>query len=277
MKLSDAFSLYKSDVIVFSNQSSKTEESHTTTLHKLIEYFGDIDISDLTFPMVRDWKLHLEKDRCSETVRNYIIKLRVVLVYLQKQNIDCLNPDSISVPKRKQKVPEFLPKEEVKQLIKDTSCIRAKAIISLLYASGIRVSELCALNRGDLHDNSFTVVGKGGKARLCFFDKRTDKFIKLYLKTRKDNSPALFVSRQSKKRITSGNVQEIFRNIKRKTGKEVHAHTLRHSFATDLMKNGMHIYSVSRLLGHSSIQTTQMYLHVTDIDLQRDYNKSHKI
>jgi integrase/recombinase XerD len=276
MTITEAFEAYRSDIIVFQNQSKKTEENHYVALRSLISYLGDIDVEFLSFEMVRDWKLWLDTCRSSETVRNYIIKLRVVLVYLQKKNIKALDADLIPVPKRQDKVPSFLSKEEVQLCIDATKRIKNKAIISLLYASGIRVSELCSLNRGDHHNGTFTVVGKGGKARLCFIDERTKELCRAYYRTREDNNPAIFLTDQGK-RITPGTIQETFKSIRARTGLNVHPHTLRHSFATNLLQTNTNLYHVSRMLGHAQLSTTQQYLHVVDADLHKVYREHHTI
>lgn len=276
MTLSEAFHSYAQDVIAFRNQSRKTEENHFVTMKALLGFFGDVAVEKITFAMVRDWKASLDRDRSPETVRNYIIKLRVVLAYLEQQGAPTLSPRMVPVPKRTDKVPSFLSKEQVAQCIEATDRIKNKAIISLLYSSGIRISELCSLDRGQFNEGRFTVIGKGGRARLCFVDKRTEKLIKKYYESRTDNNPAIFLSDQGK-RITPGCIQETFKTVRKRTGLEVHPHTLRHSFATNLMEGGMHIYSVSRILGHKSIATTAMYLHITDNNLQREYHTAHSI
>lgn len=276
MTIRAAFNAYRMDVIVYGNQSRKTEENHLIVQRNLLDYVGDIDVDQLTFAIVRDWKLHLDKGRSPETVRNYIIKLRVVLAYLKKRGIPALDPDLISVPKRTDKVPSYVLKEDVAKLIECTAKVRNKAIISLLYSSGIRVSELCRLNTADLKKDHFTVIGKGGKARLCFIDTRTQDLITLYLQQRIDNHEALFISHFG--RITPGNVQEVFKYARKRANlPNVHPHTMRHSFATNLLEGGMHIYTLSRLLGHTSIATTQAYLHTTDRNLQTDYAKYHTV
>lgn len=278
MRLSEAFDLYKQDVIDFRNLSYSTEEQHYGALKLLVEFLGDIDVETLTFSQVRDWKHHIEKNRSPRTVRGYIIKLRVVLGYLSKIGLSVLDTDLIPVPKVVDSLPTFMSSEQVSTLIKQTRGVRAKAIISLLYASGIRVSELCAMNIGDIHDRSFTVVGKGGKARLCFLDKRAEHYIDKYLATRTDNNPALFISYVSKKRMTPGNVQTIFRNARdRGKADNIHPHVLRHSFATNLLKNNTNMRYVQVMLGHQSLQTTQMYTHVVDEDLRAIYEKHHTI
>lgn len=277
MLLREAFDVYKRDVIVFSNQSKKTEENHDIAVKNLIAFTGNVELVDLTFDKVREWKQHLDNGRSAETVRNYIIKLRVVLAYLKHQGYQCLDPDAIPVPRRTDKVPSFLSSDDVTKLISGTNKVRNKAIISLLYASGVRVSELCSLNRDSIREGAFPLVGKGGKARLCFVDERTLGYLETYLASRTDSHPHLFGGKYAAHRITPGNVQEIFRIARRKSGVNAHPHTMRHSFATNLMTNGMHIYTLSRLMGHASLDTTKMYLHVTDPQLQEEYGKHHTI
>ena len=277
MLLSEAFEMYRLDCIVFQNQSKKTEENHHVCLRSLICYFGDVPVQSLDFEKVRNWKLSLDANRSPSTVRNYVIKLRVVLAHLRKKSYDVLDPDLIPVPKRVDKAPDYLTKEEVSRLIASTKRIKNKAIVSLLYASGVRISELCSMDRGSIRENKFTVTGKGGKSRLCFIDDRTRTLLDLYLETREDNNPALFLT-DSKERITPGVVQETFKSIRKASGiDKAHPHALRHSFATDLMENGMHIYQLQRLLGHSNIQTTAMYLHVADPQLAEAYRLHHAI
>jgi integrase/recombinase XerD len=275
MTITEAFDLYRLDYIVFRNQSAKTEENHYVCMRALVGFFGDVEIESLSFRMVRDWKLHLDKNRSPATVRNYVIRLRVVLEHLNRRGYKVLDANVVPVPKRIQKVPVCLSREQVTTFISSTKSLKNKAIISLLYASGLRVSELCALNREDIKDDKFTVVGKGGKARLCFLDERTKVLMGLYLESRVDNHQALFLTDYNG-RITPGTVQDNFRRIRKASGIECHPHTLRHSYATNLMDNGMHIYTLSRLMGHSSIQTTSVYLHVTDPQLQEEYTKHHK-
>lgn len=276
MTISEAFEAYR-QVCVFKNQSPKTEENLVICKRALLAYFGNIYIGSLSFELIRMWKCELEKTRSPETVRNYIIKLRVVLRYCLSAGLTVVDPDTIPVPQRTDKVPIYITEAEVTKLIDSTTSVRNKAIISLLYASGIRVSELCKMNKADLDDNSFTVVGKGGKARLCFIDARTQNYLKSYLRERTDDLPYLFISKNGGLRITSGNVQEIFRYARKRGNftKPIHPHTMRHSFATNLLKNNANIRFVQELLGHKSLNTTQMYTHVVNQDLKRIYEKHH--
>lgn len=276
MTLSDAFERYRLDRIVFANQSRKTEENHYVCLRALKNYFGDIEIESLDMVAIRNWKMSLDKNRSPNTVRNYILKLRVVLRHIRECGVPVINPETIPVPRRSVSLPQFLSAEEVVKLIDSTYRIKNKAIIALLYASGIRVSELCSLNIADLRNGSFTVIGKGDQPRLCFYDHRAAEYIRIYLDSREDHNPALFLT-DGGTRIIPGAIQETFKSVRKISGLSVHPHTLRHSYATNLMQNGMHLYPLSRLLGHRSIQTTATYLHVTDLKLQEEYERYHTI
>jgi len=274
MRLSVAFDLYKRDRIIFANQSAKTEENHEIVKRNIIQFLGDVEVECLTFEHVRTWKQYLDKSRSTDTVRNYVIKLRVVLGFLNIRGVMCLRPEDIPVPKRRDKIPSFLKPEEVSVLIDATARVKNKAIISLLYASGIRISELCSLDRDSIKDRTFSVVGKGGKARLCFIDERTEILLKAYLDTRTDNNMALFLC-DNGGRLKPGAVQETFKYLRKKTGIECSPHTMRHSFATNLLRTNCNMRYVQVLLGHSSLQTTQMYTHIVDYDLQRIYAQHH--
>ena len=290
MSISEAFAAYASDVIVFKGQSPKTEETHNVCRKALIRFYGDIDIEFLSFQMVRDWKVDLDKRVSASTCREYIIRLRVVLQYLKLIGKPALDPERIPVPKRPDKIPDFISPEEVTRLLNEVvkpkrgypavNRYRNAAIVSLLYASGIRVTECVSLNISDLQsDNTFSVIGKGKKARLCFFDDRTREIINKYLQLRSDTSTALFVSNATGKRLTTKVLQGVFRLAGQKAGfsKPIHPHVLRHSFATNLLRNNANMRYVQVLLGHSSLATTEMYTHVVNEDLKRIYQKTHTI
>lgn len=291
LSISEAFELFRIEHIVYLNQSGRTEEMHLCARNSLIKYAGNIPVSSLTFDIIRKWKQALEKDMTQNTVRGYIIKLRMVLKHLSKRGYNnVLNHEMVGVPKRADKVVSFLEIDEVNRLIdeafrpvagyKTENRYRNRAIVGLLYSSGIRISELCSLDIDSLRDDkTFTLLGKGGKARLCFFDDRAKEYIDDYLAVRSDCDPALFVSAQNGKRIKKDNVQLMFRNLRSKCGfkKAVTPHTMRHTFATDLLRNNTNLVYVRDFLGHSDIQTTAMYTHVVNEDLKAIYREKHTV
>lgn len=278
MDVIEAFTSYTEDVVAFRNQSKRTEEHHNLALRSFVKHVGNIQVDSITFQIVRNWKLALEAENKSDTtVRGYIIKLRNVMKYLNKKGIG-MSYDEIPIPKRVDTVPTWISPEEVTKLIDACPHIRAKAIVSLLYSSGVRVTELTQLNRDQLQDRRFTVMGKGNKPRLCFYDERTELYLNKYLSKRTDEHPALFIQRLSKQRMNKGGVEEIFRIARRKIGnKKITPHTLRHSYATQLISNGMPIHTLQRLMGHSNISTTSVYLHVSYPQLQSEYEKYHQV
>lgn len=288
-RISEAFEIFRIEYIVYRNQSAKTEEMSQCAMRSLIEFVGDIPIESLTFDMVRKWKEHLQKTRSQNTVRGYIIKLRVVLKHMaQKGYIGIINHEIVGVPKREQKIVEFLLPADVTLFIdaalkaapgySQINRYKNAAIISLLYGSGIRVSELCSLDRASFREglDTFTVIGKGNKPRLCFSDERTQQFVQKYLSLRSDNNPALFVSNFN--RITPGIIQLMFRiNSKRAGMDTITPHWMRHSYATNLLRNNTNLIYVKTFLGHSSVQTTEMYTHVVNEDLRAIYREKHTI
>lgn len=293
MTLSEAFDLYRLDVIVYKNQSPKTEETHRIAEKLFISFAGDMPINELTFERVRNWKIWLDKGtngkpRSASTVREYIIRLRCVLRHMQRLGHETVNYEMIGIPKRPERVPEFLTPDQVTELIEiigrpqrgysARNRLRNMAVVSLLYASGIRSAELCRLNRSDIRDDgTFTAFGKGNKSRLCFTDRRTHDLLERYLAIRDDNNPALFISDQNGLRLSKGTVQRIFEFARGKVDFEVpvHCHALRHSFATNLLRNNANMRYVQELLGHSSLTTTQMYTHVVNEDLKQIYAAYH--
>lgn len=293
MLVSEAFESYRIEHIVYLNQSARTEEMHRCAQKRLIDFTGDIEIENLTFDLVRKWKVYLEKEMSQNSTRGYIIKLRVVLKHLAlKGYSNILNYEMVGVPKRHNTVVDFITPEDVERILTIISTPdthnrlslrrhRNRAIVSLLYASGIRVGELCSLRITDMKMDTmtFTVVGKGNKPRLCFFDERSRDYIREYLRKRKDQSPALFVHETSADTVNRGTVEMIFRNITIEAGFDhpIHPHTMRHSFATNLLRNNTNLLYVRDFLGHTSVQTTEMYTHVVNEDLRSIYAEKHTI
>lgn len=290
MRISEAFELYRQDRIIFANKSPKTLEGYIYTEKALLKYLGeDIPLEELTFPVVRSWVVGM-KDRSltSGTIRGYVVNLRAVLGYMSILKQDCLNPQLIVVPKRIDPTPQFLTPKEVTYLI---SCVqktprcskrmkaRNKAILAVLYSSGVRASELCSLNKADIQGYTFSVMGKGRKRRMCMLDERSKRLLDEYLSLRSDTDPALFVEQATGGRMKVKSLQSLFRRLSDRCGldKHIHPHTLRHSLANNLMRQGCHIYPLSRIMGHSNIATTQVYFQMYDPELVEVYNQYHTL
>lgn len=279
MRLSEAFNMYLEDYIRAKNQSTRTEETHEACKRLLINFLGDKELSEVTLLDVREWRKEISKGRRANSIRVYILRLRAVLKYCNIRDIPCIRSELVLIPKREDTVPVFLSEAEVSEMIKCAFNLRNSFIISLLYSSGIRLSELISLNRGQIVDRRFTVIGKGRKPRLCFIDERTELLMELYLAQRTDNCDALVVSAENKQRMTATNIQLLVRNSAKRAGiiKKVTPHTLRHSFATNFLKNNGNMRYLSAMLGHASLDTTMMYAHVVDFDMQKQYEKYHTI
>lgn len=277
MLISDAFDLYKKNYMAVRHQSIRILETHEVCKRQLVQFLGDKDMSEITIDDVARWEKWLNKSRCLNTVRNYITRLRVVADYMALLGLPSIKAALIPIPRREATVPTFLTPSEVEAMIACSYSLRNAFTISLLYSSGIRLSELIQLNRGQIVDRQFTVIGKGNKPRLCFIDERTEHLMEQYLRTREDRADALIISAQNKARMTPTNVQLLIRNSATRAGitKKVTPHTLRHSFATNFLRNNGNMRYLSTMLGHASLDTTMMYAHVVDNDLKDQYKKYH--
>ena len=277
MLISDAFDLYEKNYMAIRRQSRRICETHSVCKRWLIEAVGDKDMAELTVADISNWIKNMRKTKCTNTCRNYVTRLRVVADYIDLLGVPTIKAGIIPIPKREATVPAFLTAQEVDAMIENSYSLRNAFVISLLYSSGIRLSEMLQLNRGQIVDQQFTVIGKGSKARLCFIDDRTQALMDEYLATRKDNSEALIVSAQNKQRMTPTNVQLLIKNSAERAGikQRVTPHTLRHSFATNFLKNNGNMRYLSTMLGHSSLDTTMIYTHVVDNDLREQYKKYH--
>jgi site-specific recombinase XerD len=255
----------------------------------------------ITSELIRRYRLYLAHlcnpdgtllKRVTQTY--HIIALRAFLRYLLVQrDIATLSPDKIELPKQIQRSVAFLNSEQVERLlnspkISDETGLRDKAILETLFSTGLRVSELVRLNRDqiNLDRKEFGVRGKGDKLRVVFLSDTAAQWLERYLQTRKDSFKPLFrrysgrvdtIKDGEKMRLTARSVQEIVNKYAKRCGlpMEVTPHTLRHSFATDLLIGGADLRSVQEMLGHESIRTTQVYTHVTNRHLKEVHKAFH--
>jgi site-specific recombinase XerD len=282
------------------NRSQKTIANYDHYLTRLADFAGDIAISEIDAEMIRKWRLWLNRlgtnvsDELGKSTQNYhLIALRSFLKYCAKRDIPALNAAKIELARTRRKQVTFLNEEELGRIFSqpDTSSLiglRDRAIIELLFSSGLRVSELVGLDKDhiNLKRREFMVRGKGQKDRPIFISAEAAGWIELYLKERTDTARPLFVRYSGSKRVDlSGNFHRLTaRSVQRLVAryallagitKHVSPHTLRHSFATDLLMNGADLRSVQAMLGHSNIATTQIYTHVTDPHLRSVHERFH--
>lgn len=281
-------------------RSYKTAENYRLYLERFVEFTGDIHADKITSEMVRKYRLWLNRyknnndDELATITQSYhLIALRGFLGYLSKRSIATLSPEKIELPKISRKQVTFLHYDEISRMLDaipldNEAGLRDRAIIELLFSSGLRVSELVNLNRDHVNTKrrEFMVRGKGQKDRPVFIGETAALRVDDYLAVRLDNLPPLFLSYSRNnisshsgdyRRLTARSIQRIISKYARLAGitKQVSPHTMRHSFATDLLMNGADIRSVQSMLGHSSISTTQVYTHVTDQHLREIYEKFH--
>lgn len=281
-------------------RSARTAENYTLYLERFVEFTNDITVDKITSDTVRKYRLWLNRyknghdDELATITQSYhLIALRGFLGYLSKRDIPSLSPDKIELPKTARKQVTFLDYDEVARLLDqiDTTTevgMRDRAIIELLFSSGLRVSELVNLNRDHINTKrrEFMVRGKGQKDRPIFISEAAAHQVDDYLAKRSDTLPPLFLSYSRNnvanntgdyRRLTARSIQRIINTYARLAGitKHVSPHTMRHSFATDLLMNGADLRSVQSMLGHSNISTTQIYTHVTDQHLKEIYEKFH--
>ena len=284
------------------NCSKLTIRDYRHYLDIFNKWFSEVckgkNISDLDLVTVRKYRVFLanREDKKGLTLKRvtqnyYVIALRSFLRFLIKNDHATLEPSKIDLPKTESRSLKFLEREQIDRLVTsiDTSKIdgiRDRAIFELLFSTGLRVSELVGLNHNqiNLDRREFGVIGKGGRARVVFVSNRAEEWITRYLKERKDNFKPLFIrysgriiedDNGEKMRLTARSIERIVKKYVRLARLPVDAtvHTLRHSFATDLLTNGADLRSVQEMLGHKNIATTQIYTHVTNKQL-RDVHKS---
>ncbi len=296
MKLSQAIQQFLEYCQLEKGKSQKTIENYSHYLNRFFHFTKDIPIEAIDEKKIRTFRLHLlthkniHQESISTKTQNYhLIALRSFLKFLQKKDIISYSPEKIELIKENKTPPDFLEQDEIEQLLslfqkpKTILDLRDNAILQTLFSTGLRVSELTRLQKEDLSSTrqEISITGKGGKTRVVFLSESCFQFIKQYLDRRQDINPSLFVSHNHKNNqttsLTPRSIQRIIRKAAKKAGivKKVTPHTLRHSFATDLLINGADLRSVQSLLGHSSITTTQIYTHLTDKHLKEIHQKYH--
>ena len=286
-------------------RSLHTVANYDRYLSRFLGYAKVTNPAKLTESMVREYRMWLNRQPGTKYGRNvetmkrrtqnyYLIALRAFLKYIRKRGFDSLSPEKIELAKVPERSLDLISPDELTRLMDapDVATIqglRDKAMLELLFSTGLRVSELCSLSVEDvdLSRDEFSVRGKGDKIRVVFLSDTARNAIKAYLKERKDMDDAMFIQygKNVKKdqlknkdlRLTPRSVQRTIKKYATLAGitRKVTPHVIRHSFATDLLSNGADLRSVQALLGHANIATTQIYTHVTDKHLRDIHKKFH--
>ncbi len=285
-------------------RSIKTVENYDRYITRFIEHTKLKDPKDINYEVVREYRLWLNRQVASEGKRGapsttlkkktqnyYLIALRAFLKFLLRNDIQVMSPEKIELAKTSERELDLISTADLDKLLSAPNentlqSLRDRAMLELLFSTGLRVSELCGLPRDlDLSRDEFSVRGKGEKVRVVFLSETARQAIKAYLAKRTDVDDALFIhigrkggaDEDGPLRLTSRSVERIVKQYAIKSGisKKVTPHVIRHSFATDLLENGADLRSVQALLGHANIATTQIYTHVTDSKLREVHRQFH--
>ncbi|OGZ57221.1 MAG: hypothetical protein A3B96_02100 [Candidatus Spechtbacteria bacterium RIFCSPHIGHO2_02_FULL_43_15b] len=258
---------------------------------------------DLTAEHIWDYRIHLSRKRhpqtneflSKSTQSYYLIALRGLLSYFVDKDIKSLPPDKIKLPKdSKDHNVRFLSLEQLEKLllspnISNTKGLRDRAILETFFSTGLRIAELVSLNISDLGNTEnndgieIQIIGKGGRARTVYFSRRCLDWIGKYLSSRADDDKSLFArqnrghSGEDSKRITARSIERVVKYYALRAGlpHSITPHVLRHTYATDLLSQGVDLRIIQELLGHKNIVTTQIYTHVTNKELREAHKKFH--
>jgi site-specific recombinase XerD len=301
MNIKDALRQFLEYMEIERGRSLKTVDNYRRYLERFIAFSKIKKPEEITSDVVREFRLYLNRQSglkirgqsastMKKRTQNYhLIALRMFLKWMLKRDIKSLAPDKIELAKTSSRQIDHIDIKDVHRMLEiSKKNPRNHAIMELLFSTGLRVSELCSLNRDlDITKDEFTIRGKGEKLRIVFLSEEARKSLAEYLNNRTDMDEALFIQQGPRVvkleeqnvslRLTPRSVERIVKRIAIEAGisKRVTPHTIRHSFATDLLRNGADIRSVQMMLGHSNIATTQIYTHVTNKQLRDVHKKFH--
>ena len=266
------------------NSSPKTIENYSLRVNRFIDYIWDVDASEIKMIHIQDFRTFLIKQWLSpKTVNYHAVGLRSFFKFMLRNDVETLSPEKIDLAKIPPRRVSYLSEQQVQDILdapsafekKPLKILRDKAILATLYWTGLRVTELITLKTKDikLNENQFSVIWKGAKLRSVFLTKYAKEKLKKYILSRGDDSEYLFISLSPNsygEPLSRNSVESLVKKYAEFVWitEKVTPHTLRHSFATSLLRRGADIRSVQALLWHSSIQTTQIYTHVDDKYLQ---------
>jgi site-specific recombinase XerD len=290
-------------------RSPLTVRNYDQYLRAFVRWLGGgdastVQVADITLASVRKFRIHLSRQKNNRgeffkhsTQNYYLIALRSFLKFLQKSDIACLAPEKIELARQQRPQVSVLDVDKLLIMLKaafphdpnDLAQLRDYAILETLFATGLRVAELVGLNRDRINTSTreFVVRGKGSKDRVVFLSQRAAHALENYFKKRSDSFVPVFLNHRHRAepsdkrgeglRLTPRSMERIVQKYARRAGlvEKITPHTLRHTFATDLLMNGADLRSVQELLGHSNIATTQVYTHITNRQLREVHEAFH--
>ncbi len=301
MKLSKLITDFLEYLEIERNASQLTIRNYDHYLRRFLEFAGDVSPAEIDLNLIRKYRVFLARYEDKKTgltlkrvTQNYfIIALRAFLKYLARIDIATLAAEKVELGEQEPRPIKVLDEDQLNRLLNSPEIstpegLRDKAILETLFSTGLRVSELTKLSREkiNLDRGEFGVIGKGGKERVVFLSDSATQWISRYLKIREDNYSPLFIRYSGKEdpykngekmRLSVRSVERVIEKYVKKARIPIKAtpHTLRHSFATDLLINGADIRSVQEMLGHANIATTQIYTHITNKQLREVHKAFH--
>lgn len=267
------------------NASPRTIENYSLWINRFISYVWDIEANQIKMVHIQDFRMSLINQGLSQKTVNYhAVWLRSFFKFLLRNDVETLSPEKVDLAKIPPRKVSYLSEEQVQSILdapwiyekKNLKSLRDKAILATLYGTWLRVTELISLKTSEikLNENQFSVIWKWSKLRSVFLTQDAKEKLRQYILSRNDDSEYLFISLSSNSYwlpISRNSVEWLVKNYAHLVwiNEKVTPHTLRHSFATSLLRRWADIRSVQALLWHSSIQTTQIYTHVDDKFLQK--------
>lgn len=292
MKISEAFNDFAKSQVIAKGLSASTFAGYQNTCKAMTRYFGDIKVSKISLTDLEQFYIDLtETERVNgrkhhpNTGRAFMAQIKTVWAFLGRRGEKVIDAAEIPLPKLKKSAPTWLEEDEVADFVNAVARpargyprvnrLRNALIVEMLFVTGLRISELCSLNRNSIRNKEAVIVGKSKEPRVVFITDSIQEKMERYLETRTDGNEALFVSEQTGgRRLTPSTVRLIFRNAcKRSKFRGIHPHTMRHSFGTHMLTKGANIRAVAELLGHQSLETTKVYLHCKNADLKALHKK----
>lgn len=268
--LSEAFYSFSRNYLFMKGYSKHTLSNYRWAINSLIAVTEDIPIENITMEHLVKWKACVERKGWDEnTMNSYMYKIRFFIKWWSRKVKLNIDVEDIVIPKKKMKLVKHLTLDEVKAVYKSCEDDRERLIISLLYSTGVRISELSRIRKQDVRGDTLLIRGKGGKERVVYLDPVAKDCMSKY------KSTCSYIISGLQGGLTKSGLEKIVRDISRRSGVVFTAHTLRHTHATLLLSEGCNLRHIQELLGHADISTTQMYTHVSNVDLAGAYKKFH--
>jgi len=279
MKLSELWPIYQRDRTI-ARYSPHTIKAHKTQFNLLMRFTGDIDTGKIDANLLKDYLsgcTHLKTSSLGMRVR----VVKSFFTWAFKGGYIPTNPMAgVKEPKNGDNIPKYFTDNEIIILKSGCESILERTLLEFSFATGCRVGEVREINRADINwdNNSINIMGKGGKRRIIYFSDPCKELLIEYMKFRKDEDAALFVTERAPHRMSIAEMRYILKRIAKRSGicNNVYPHKLRHTYATHLLNNGASIEAIRQLMGHSNMNSTLIYAHLTEEGKQNTYSRCFK-